>query len=105
MRFDPPTLARFRRDIMARGQTLSTMLAEVLAGKQPPGVEALLNGKPGKRPEEVLREALDQLEARRKLIDAGDDRFGRCDVCGVDLGEAALGDMPWADRCHLHTNQ
>ena len=102
MRFDPDTLARFRRDIMHRGATLATLLAEVLAGKRPPALAALLAAKPGKRPEEVLRLALDQLEARRTLLDAGDDRFGRCDVCGVDLGAAALGELPWADRCAAH---
>jgi RNA polymerase-binding transcription factor DksA len=102
MRFDPATLTRFRRDIMRRGQTLATLLTDVLAGKQPPALAAMLAARPGKRPEEVLRLALDQVEARRKLIDAGDDRFGRCDVCGIDLGPAALGEMPWADRCAAH---
>lgn len=102
MRFDAATLARFRRDLMKRGATLATLLSEVLAGKQPPALAALLAQKPGKRPEEVLRLALDQVEARRKLIDAGDDGYGRCDVCGVDLGAAALGEMPWADRCAVH---
>ena len=49
--------------------------------------------------------ALDQVEAQRKLIDADDDRYGRCDVCGFDLGFAAVGEVPWADRCHKHANQ
>jgi RNA polymerase-binding transcription factor DksA len=102
MRFEPAVLAKLRRDLMRRGATLATLLADVLAGKQPPELAALLAQKPGKRPEEVLRLALDQVEARRKLLDADDDRFGRCDVCGVDLGAAALGEMPWADRCAAH---
>ena len=102
MRFPPDAVARFRQGMMRRGQTLATVLADVLAGKQPPALEALLEAKPGKRPEEVARLALDQVEARRQLLDAGDDRFGRCDVCGVDLGAAALGEMPWADRCAPH---
>ena len=105
MRFDPATLTRFRRDIMRRGATLATLLGEVLAGKRPPELAALLAARPGKRPEEVLRLALDQIEARRALIDADDDRFGRCDVCGVDLGAAALGEMAWADRCAAHAAQ
>lgn len=87
---------------MSRGQALATMLAEVLAGKHPPSLEALLAEKPGARPEEVLRQALDQVEGRRKLIDADDDRFGRCDICGADLGEAAMLEVPWADRCPAH---
>jgi RNA polymerase-binding transcription factor DksA len=102
IRFDAPALAAYRKHIMERGRTLATLLSQVLAGKLPPAVTALLDAKPGKRPEEVLRLALDEVEARRKLIDAGDDRFGRCDICGVDLGADALLEMPWADRCHAH---
>lgn len=102
MRFDLATLAKFRRDVMRRGETLATLLAEVLAGKRPPQIAELLAQKPGKRPEEVLRLALDQVESRRRLLDAGDDRFGRCDVCGADLGAAALAEVPWADRCAAH---
>lgn len=78
------------------------MLADVLAGKHPPRLEALLSERPGARPEEVLRLALDQVEGRRKLIDADDDRYGRCDICGEDLGEAAMLEVPWADRCPAH---
>ncbi|HEX8114182.1 MAG TPA: hypothetical protein VF516_40915 [Kofleriaceae bacterium] len=102
MRFAPEVLARLRRDLMRRGLTLATLLSQVLAGKRPPELAALLAQRPGKRPEEVLRLALDQVEARRKLLDSGDDRYGRCDTCGVDLGAAALGEMPWADRCPAH---
>ncbi|HEY0478608.1 MAG TPA: hypothetical protein VGD37_13915 [Kofleriaceae bacterium] len=102
MRLDPTTRSRLRSALLRRGWTLSTLLAEVLGGKRPPSIAALLAQKPGKRPEEVLRLALDQVEARRKLLDAGDDRYGRCDTCGIDLGELALGEMPWADRCIAH---
>lgn len=105
IRYDAATLATWRKQILERGRTLSILLSEVLAGKKPPAVTAMLDAKPGKRPEEVLREALDQIEARRQLIDAGDDAFGRCDVCGKDLGELELGEMPWADRCRAHATQ
>ena len=91
-----------RRALMSRGQALATMLADVLAGKHPKSLEAMLAEKPGARPEEVLRLALDQVEGRRKLIDADDDRYGRCDICGTDLGEAAMLEVPWADRCPAH---
>lgn len=104
LRFDDATRERLRRDLMKRGRDLATLLADVLAGKRPPSL-ALLAQKPGKRPEEVLRLALDQVETRRRLLDAGDDRFGRCDVCGEDLGEAALGEMAWADRCAAHATR
>jgi RNA polymerase-binding transcription factor DksA len=102
MRFDPATLATFRRDLLRRGEVVAGLLADVLAGKRPPQIAELLAQKPGKRPEEVLRLALDQLEGRRRLIDTEDDRYGRCDVCGADLGVVALGEMPWADRCAAH---
>lgn len=87
---------------MARGLTLATLLAQVLAGKHPPELAALLAARPGKRPDEVLRLALDQVETRRELLDADDDRYGCCGVCGVALGLAALEQMPWADRCEAH---
>jgi hypothetical protein len=102
MRFEPDVRERLRRDLMGRGLTLATLLSQVLAGKQPAALAVLLAARPGMRPEEVLRLALDHVEARRKLLDSGDDRYGRCDACGVDLGPAALGDMPWADRCGAH---
>jgi hypothetical protein len=102
MRFDPATRAWLRRDLMRRGLTLATLLAQVLAGKRPPQLADLLAQKPGKRPEEVLRLALDQVELRRRLLDAGDDGYGRCAACGIDLGLPALTEMPWADRCRAH---
>ncbi len=104
VRFDSETVLQLRRGIMKRGQVLSTLLSEVLAGKTPAAV-AQLPGTPGMRPEEKLRMALDQVEARRKLIDADDDKFGRCDICGEDLGLPALGELPWADRCAAHAAQ
>ena len=104
MRFDSPTLARLRKDIMKRGQTLSIMLADVLAGKEPQGLSAILKAKPGMRPHEAIKKMLDEVEARRKLIDANDDAYGRCDICGEDLGLPALEQMPWADRCQKHAN-
>lgn len=105
LRFPSEQRERLRRDLMKRGRDLATLLADVMAGKRPPSLAALLAQKPGARPEEVLRLALDQVEGRRKLLDADDDRFGRCDVCGTDLGDAALGEMPWADRCAPHAAQ
>lgn len=82
--------------------TLATLLAEVLAGKRPPQLAQLMAQKPGIRPDEALRLALSQIEQRRRLLDEGDDRYGRCDACGADLGAMALGEMPWADRCATH---
>jgi RNA polymerase-binding transcription factor DksA len=105
MRFAPETLATMRRALLRRGQNLAELLAQVMAGKQPPQLAALLAEKPGKRPDEVLREALAQVDGRRQLLDGDDDRFGRCDVCGADLGEAAVREVPWADRCAAHATR
>jgi hypothetical protein len=102
LRLPPEQRERLRRDLMKRGRDLATLLGDVMAGKRSPSLAALLAQKPGARPDEVLRLALDQVEARRRLLDADDDRFGRCDICGLDLGDAALGEMPWADRCAAH---
>jgi hypothetical protein len=103
-RFDPELRSRLRRRLLARGHTLATLITELLAGKdKAPSLAALGVLRPGIRPEEALRKALDQVEARRVLLDRDDDRFGRCDICGTDLGAPALGEMPWADRCTAHS--
>ena len=102
-RFDDVTLARLRRGLLRRGRVLAELLSDVLAGKTPPAFsDKGLDLKPGLRPEEALRKALDQVEARRMLLDAGDDRYGRCAVCSTDLGVVRLDEMPWADRCEDH---
>jgi hypothetical protein len=106
VRFAPAVLAELRRRIMKRGFDLATILSELLAGKDKTrALDALgVGGKPGMTPAEKARAALDQVEARRKLLDADDDRYGRCDECGEDLGLVALGEMPWADRCRKHVD-
>ncbi|MDQ3366126.1 MAG: hypothetical protein M3680_11935 [Myxococcota bacterium] len=106
MRFEEPVKGRLRQGLMQRGRVLATLLADVLAGKPvAPRLGTLgVAGKPGMRPEEQLRWTLDQLERRRRLLDADDDAFGRCEICEVELGEAALGELPWADRCAAHAH-
>jgi RNA polymerase-binding transcription factor DksA len=104
VRFPPETVAILRRDLMKRGSVLATRLSDVLAGKRPPDVMSIINAKPGLRPEEALRLALAQIESRRTLLDAGDDHYGRCDVCGDEIPIAALHEMPWADRCQRHAS-
>lgn len=103
-RFDPATRDRLRRQLLRRGATLATLLADILSGKDREVALAALGVlRPGIRPEEALRKALDQVETRRRLLVAADERFGRCDVCGAELASAALDDMPWADRCQAHS--
>jgi RNA polymerase-binding transcription factor DksA len=84
---------------MRKGLQIATLLSDVLAGKDKVKELATLKLAPGIRPEEALRMYLALIEGKRALLDAGDDRFGRCEGCGIDLGESALREMPWADRC------
>jgi hypothetical protein len=95
---------RLRRGLLERGRVLATLLAEVLAGKPAHARLTAMGvaGKPGMRPEEKLRYALDRVEARRALLDARDPRYGRCEVCAAELTIAELEQMPWADRCRAH---
>lgn len=92
MRFDTSDIAALRHTIMKRGKRLATLLS----------FDSEPSEKPGMRPEEGLRLALDQVERQRRLLDAGDERFGRCDRCGEDLGIVHLREIPWADRCAKH---
>jgi RNA polymerase-binding transcription factor DksA len=103
-RFTEAEHARIRKGLMRRGRDLATRLSEVLSGLDGDRlVRALgLDAKPGMRPEEILRKALADVEGLRKWLDDGDDRFGRCHVCGVDLGAAGLQELPWADTCVPH---
>jgi hypothetical protein len=106
MRFDDDTRALLRRRLLDRGQAIATLLAAVLGGKDKTrAVDALgLNAKPGMKPEEILRAALENVERLRKLVEAGDDAYGTCHVCGTDLGGAvAMLEMPWADTCPAHS--
>jgi len=102
LRFDPATRARYRKALLRKGMQIADELAAVLAGKdrKPKTHEMPIAArKPGMRPEEKLRAYLDHVEGCRRRLDADDDAFGRCGLCGVDLGPVALEQMPWADRC------
>lgn len=103
-RFDDDTRTRLRRALLKRGHVIATKLSDVLAGKDGErGLRALgLDAKPGMRPEEVLRAALDHVETLRKQLEAGDPAYGACWVCGTELPLAGLEEVPWADACPAH---
>ena len=102
-RFDAPTRERLRRRLLQRGSMLSSLLADMLAGNDRSWLVAALGfERPGIRPHEAIRGALDHVERQRLHLIGGDDRYGRCDICGADLGVAALDAMAWADRCASH---
>jgi RNA polymerase-binding transcription factor DksA len=104
LRFDDAARARLRKKLLGRGQVIATKLSELLAGKDGRSLISMLglDAKPGMRPEEVLRAALDHVEKLRKQIEAGDDAYGRCWACGKDVGLAGLEEVPWADACGEH---
>ena len=103
-RIAPADLTRLRRGLLDRGQVLATRLSQLMASPDPMSiVRALgLRLKPGARPDEVLRAALDHVDGLRKRIEADDDRYGRCHECARDLGVAAMLEVPWADSCAAH---
>jgi hypothetical protein len=103
IRFEPIVHERLRRQLLARGSVLASMLADILSGKDKTSTLAGLGVlRPGIRPEEALRKALDQVESRRKLLVADDARYGCCEICGSALDLAELDEMAWADRCRAH---
>lgn len=90
--------------MLERGSILATLLTEVLAGKdKTTALRALDVLRPGIRPEEALRKALDRIERSRLLLVSDDARYGTCEICRIELGAAALEEMPWADRCPAHS--
>lgn len=101
--FDPAMRERLRRRVLKHGMALRTLLAEVVSGKDRTSVlRALGILRPGTRPEEALRKALDRIERRRLLLVSDDARYGCCEICGSDLGVPELEEVPWADRCRGH---
>lgn len=101
--FDPGMRERVRRRLLKHGMVLRSLLAEVVSGKDRTAVlQALGILRPGTRPDEALRTALDRIERRRVLLVSDDARYGCCELCGHDLGTVALEEAPWTDRCRAH---
>ncbi len=93
---------RYRRALLSKGLDISTLLADVLAGKDRASALAAipaLNSKPGMRKEEKLRAYLDFIESRRRSLLADDGEFGNCTACGDELSEVELDEVPWAYHC------
>lgn len=89
--------------MLGRRSILAGLLGDVLTGKDRTStLQALGILRPQVRPADALREALDRIERRRLLLISSDDRYGSCEICASDLGEAVLEQLPWADRCPLH---
>lgn len=98
----PERRERYRRALLDKGLNVSTLLADVLAGKDRATALAAipaLSDKPGMRKEEKLRAYLDFIESRRLSLLADDGEFGTCTACGDELSEVELDELPWAYRC------
>lgn len=50
---------------------------------------------------DTLNEILGQVRRALDKLDEGD--YGRCDVCGEDIGAGRLEARPWASRCLRHS--
>lgn len=100
MILDDATRDRLRAQIMERGRGVSRQLSQVMAGKNVDlsSIRAVV-GRPGMRPDELLRAYLDHLMSFRDALDANDGRYGRCRHCDAELSLAELEALPWADSC------
>lgn len=103
-RIEADDRARLRRRLLDRGADIAGKLAKLMAGGDGDAIVRALGlaGKPGARPEEILRRSLDHVDGLRRWIDADDDRYGRCHACGVALPVVGLLEVPWADGCPAH---
>jgi RNA polymerase-binding transcription factor DksA len=98
-----PLDAAARRDILAtlkeRRSRVARELEKLLSGQNATLADLKLpqEEEPGEPPTERLRRFLRQLNEVAARIELPE--FGRCGACGAELSEAALREMPWADRC------
>jgi DnaK suppressor protein len=102
---DPATVLEAKRE------QLKEQLAEMSAPPQELGTISF-----GKRVGEGTSQAVDRLsavpahdklqlmlaEVERAEQKLADGSYGRCDVCGVEIGAARLEARPWATRCLDH---
>jgi DnaK suppressor protein len=96
--------------LAARRRQLEEQLVEMSAPEEVGNISF------GKRIGEGTSQAVDRLSAvpahaklqvmltelRRAEAKIADGTYGRCDVCGTDIGTARLEARPWATRCIRH---
>ena len=92
------TELRLKR-IADKGWEVAQRLAKVKANQNM--VLADMKGVTGddehERPEDRLRNWLDQINRARVRLNSGD--YGKCLGCGTPLADGALDDMPWVENC------
>ena len=91
-------VGRLKR-INQKGWEVATRLAELKAGQEitladmfTPGLDTEAMDK-----EARVRAFLDLINAARTRL--GTERYGLCLACGAPLGEQALDERPWLERC------
>ncbi len=96
MRADPA----WKSALLHKGQDVADLLEAILDGREVDLTSLPPPTTPGETPEQRLRKFLEQIDRAIKAFDT--DRFGRCEICGVNLSRAALQQQPWLATCPSH---
>jgi len=89
--------------LLHKGKQVAELLEAVLWGKDVDLACLPVPAGPGEDAELRLRSFLEQIDRAIKAFDT--DRYGRCEVCGVDLDPRAMGEQPWLASCPAHAGR
>jgi RNA polymerase-binding transcription factor DksA len=89
--------------LLRKGKEVAELLEAVLWGKQVDLSCLPAPASPGEDPELRLRSFLAQIHRAIQAFDT--DRYGRCEVCGVDLDRRGMGQQPWLATCPPHAGR
>jgi RNA polymerase-binding transcription factor DksA len=89
--------------LLRKGKEVAELLEAVLWGKEVDLSCLPAPASPAEDPELRLRSFLDQIDRAIKAFDT--DRYGRCEVCGVDLDRRAMDQQPWLATCPAHAGR
>lgn len=102
MSLDDRSKLRLER-INKKGLEVATKLAELKAGKDVSLKDfGLVMDKEDtvEKKERRLRAFLDQINASRTRLNAGDEgNYGKCLACGTEFDDPTLDETPWIERC------
>jgi RNA polymerase-binding transcription factor DksA len=94
---------RWKSVLLHKGQDVADLLEALLSGKEVDLAALPTPVGPGQDKELRLRSFLDQIDRAIKLFDT--DRFGRCEMCGIELERDVLAEQPWLATCPKHANR
>jgi len=89
--------------LLRKGKEVAELLEAVLWGKDVDLSSMPAPASPAEDPELRLRSFLDQIDRAIRAFDT--DRYGRCEVCGVDLDRRAIDQEPWLATCPAHAGR